>query len=279
MTACPASRSIRQRATLLAPLLALVLGACADAVTAGGDHDRVGLQYAADRRAAEQAAGAEAARADAPATAAAPTGAAPALNANFKSADLDVASYVDRFEGESREIAVARDAIVKALAIQPGEELADVGAGTGLFLAPFHAAVAPDGHVYAVDISTKFIEHMDQRILDEQLDRVSAVLCDDRSAQLRSNSVDVVFICDTYHHFEYPAETMASVHAALRPGGRVVIVDFERIPGVSRDWLLEHVRCGKQTVIDEVVAGGFRYDGELDVAGLGENYVLRFVKQ
>lgn len=203
-------------------------------------------------------------------------GADPSINDRFRADDLDVAEYVLRFEGESREIAVCRDALVAALELSPGEDLADVGAGTGLFLAPFHQAVGPDGQVFAVDISEGFLAFMGQRISEEGLDRVTPVLCDDRTTGLPAASVDVVFVCDTYHHFEYPMDTLASIHAALRPGGRMVIVDFERIPGVTRDWLLEHVRCDKQTVIDEVTAAGFRLDAELPLEGLSENYVLRF---
>ena len=69
---------------------------------------------------------------------------------------------------------------------------------------------------------------------------------------------------------------MASLHRALRSGGEVVMVDFERIPGVSREWVLDHVRCGKDEVIAEVEGDGFELVEELAVPGLAENYVLRF---
>jgi len=88
-----------------------------------------------------------------------------------------------------------------------------------------------------------------------------------------------VFICDTYHHFEYPHHTMASIHAALGRNGEVVIVDFERIPGVSREWTLDHVRAGKQEVIAEMESFGFDLVEEVEVPGLSENYVVRFRKR
>ena len=73
------------------------------------------------------------------------------------------------------------------------------------------------------------------------------------------------------------AATLASIHRALRPGGTLVIVDFDRIPGVSREWLLGHVRCGKQQVIAEVEAAGFAFVEEVPL-GFEENYFVRFRK-
>ena len=88
--------------------------------------------------------------------------------------------------------------------------------------------------------------------------------------------LDLVFICDTYHHFEYPQTTLASLHAALRPGGMLAVVDFERIEGVSRPWVLNHMRAGKEVFRSEIEAAGFRFLEEVEVAGLEENYLLLF---
>ena len=204
-------------------------------------------------------------------------GAPASLNANFVSDELDVESYVEAFEGESREIATSRRAIVAALGLARGMDVADIGAGTGLFLSPLASSLG-DGTLFAVDISPRFTEHMRQRAASEGLPNVDVVLCDERSTRLAAGSVDLVFVCDTYHHFEYPSDTLASIHAALRPGGRLVVVDFERIEGVSRQWLLEHVRAGKQVFRAEIESADFAFDTELDVEGLSENYVLVFTK-
>jgi predicted methyltransferase len=71
---------------------------------------------------------------------------------------------------------------------------------------------------------------------------------------------------------------MKSVRRALVDGGRVVVIDFERIPGVSREWTLGHVRAGKQTFIDEIQAAGFELVAEREIAGFDENYYLEFRK-
>jgi len=200
----------------------------------------------------------------------------PGINESYLDPELDVDAMVARFEVESREIAAHRDAIVAAVGIEPGDDLADIGAGTGLFLAPFASAVGARGSLFAVDIAQPFVEHLTERALNEGFENVEAVLCAEDAVNLPAGSIDIAFVCDTYHHFEYPRSTTTSIHAALRPGGELFIVDFERIPGVSRDWILGHVRAGKQTVIEEVTSYGFELVEEVDVAGLEENYSLRF---
>ena len=107
---------------------------------------------------------------------------------------------------------------------------------------------------------------------------LTPVLCPDDSIGLPPASIDLAYICDTYHHFEQPIATMKSILSALRPGGRLVVLDFERIPGVTRPWLLEHVRAGKETFRAEIETAGFVVDEEVDVAGLSDNYFLRFRK-
>ena len=198
------------------------------------------------------------------------------INDNFLDPGLDVESFIDRFEGESREIAANRGALVEVLRLAPGMDVADVGSGTGLFLSPLARGVGAEGTVYAVDISPVFVEHLRERAAEAGLAQVQVVQCSERSAELPEASVDLIFVCDTYHHFEFPQHTLASLRSALRPGGRLVVVDFERIPGVSRDWMLDHVRAGKEVFRAEIEAAGFGFVQEVDVAGLEENYLLIF---
>lgn len=202
----------------------------------------------------------------------------PGINDNFTNPNLDVDEFVKRFEAESREVFANRARIARAVGLRPGMAVADVGAGTGIFVDFFARDVERHGKVYAVEIAPKFVDRLRERAALRGFDQVEAVLCTERDVSLPPASVDVVFTCDTYHHFEYPSSTLASIHRALRPGGSFVVVDFERIPGVSREWILGHVRCGKETVIEEVTAAGFRFAGEVEISGLRENYFVRFVK-
>lgn len=202
----------------------------------------------------------------------------PGINAPFLAEDVDLDSYVQRFEGESREIARAMGEIAAFCGLRPGVAIADVGAGTGLFEPLFDQAVGPHGKVYAVDLAEAFLGHLVARAADEGWRRVEVVACTERSVELPARSVDVVFVCDTYHHFEYPQGTLASIRRALKPGGLLVVVDFERVEGVSSEWLLGHVRAGKEVFRAEIEEAGFTFLDEPEVRGLEENYLLRFVR-
>lgn len=201
------------------------------------------------------------------------------VNERFLDPSLDVTEYVELFEGESREIALQRDGILQALQLRPGMAVADIGAGTGLFMDPIVGAVGATGKLYAVDISPGFLKHLSERAAAANHTQVEVVQCSERSVELAPNSVDVALICDTYHHFEFPHSTMTSLYEALRPGGRVVVIDFERIEGVSRPWILDHVRASRQVFRAEIEQAGFVYTGELEVPGLSENYVLQFQRR
>ena len=200
----------------------------------------------------------------------------PGINDSFLGEDFELQKYIDRFEGESREIAREHVALTAALNLEPGMEVADVGAGTGLFLPDFSHGVGPEGTVYAVDLAPDFIEHMKERIAEEQLTNVKPILCTEKSAELPKNSVDRIFICDTYHHFEYPLSSLWSLRRALRPGGELLLIDFERIPGITAEWLLDHVRAPREVFIAEFEQSGFELIEEVHVDGFTENYVLRF---
>lgn len=200
----------------------------------------------------------------------------PGINDAFK--NPDVTKYAKTFEGESREVFLQRDKVVAACGLKSGMVVADVGAGTGLYTRLFAKAVGADGQVLAVDIAPKFLEHIQKSARDAGLKNVSPVLCNFDSVDLPPNSVDVAFICDTYHHFEFPQRTMLSLHRALKPNGKLVVIDFIRIPGKSTDWVLNHVRAGQEVVEKEIALEGFKKTDEVKDL-LKENYFVIFTKQ
>jgi predicted methyltransferase len=200
----------------------------------------------------------------------------PGVNTEYLKPDLDVENWVERFEREGREIYDNREKIVAAAGIRPGAAVADIGAGTGLFTPLFSKAVGQRGRVYAVDIVPAFVERIRAQAATNHLTNVEAVLCTERSVELPQESIDLAFICDVYHHFEYPRSSLDSIYRALRPGGEIFLVEFKRIPGVSSDWTLNHVRAGQEVFTEEIEAAGFKMVQEIDM--LKDNYVLRFRK-
>jgi ubiquinone/menaquinone biosynthesis C-methylase UbiE len=188
----------------------------------------------------------------------------------------DLAEWQRRFEHAGREIFDKRHDIVKAAGITPGMAVADVGAGTGLFTFLFAQAAGPRGEVYAVDIIPKFVAHIEAEARRRQASNVVPVLGGERSLSLPEGSVDLIFLCDTYHHFEYPRSMNASMLRALRPGGTLLLIDFHRVPGKTAAGVLAHVRAGQEVFTAELVAAGFVRVGVIPL--LKENYVVRFAK-
>lgn len=200
----------------------------------------------------------------------------PGVNANFEKID-DVERYVKMFEGDGRAIYNSREAIVRALGLKKGMDVADVGAGTGFFSYLFAEKIGEKGTVYAVDIAEEFIALIDKTAAEKGIANVKTLLCTADSTNLGPNSIDAAFVCDVYHHFEFPYKSLASIHQALRDGGTLMIVDFERINGVTTPFSIEHVRCGKGTVMDEIKDSGFDFVKEFPI--MKEQYVITFKKR
>lgn len=192
------------------------------------------------------------------------------------SQDIDV--WLERLEVGSRELYSAREAVVAAVGLSAGDVVADVGAGTGLYTLLFSEAVGPDGIVYAEDIEPLFLDLVNQRAADMELTNVTAVLGREDDVTLPNNSVDVVFIADSYHYFDDRETIMKSVLDALKPGGRLVMVEYDIVQGKPRPEGKEHVKFGKPGVISEIEFVGFEFLDETDVPGLNETYFVVFRK-
>lgn len=199
----------------------------------------------------------------------------PGINDSFK--NPSVKEFVERFEVESREVYQRRDAILKACEIKEGQTVADIGAGTGLFTRLFSKAVGDKGHVIAVDISQNFLNHINELSREQKQTNIATLLCTADSTNLPENSTDLAFICDTYHHFEFPFKTMDSLFQALKPGGRLILIDFHRIEGISSDWTLSHVRAGQNVFEEEIQKSGFVKKSEAKDL-LKDNYFVVFEK-
>ncbi len=199
----------------------------------------------------------------------------PGINAPFEKPTPS--EFLEKFEVESREVFANRNEIVSASKIVPGMTIADIGAGTGLFTRLFAKTAGPNGKVIAVDIAQSFLDHILETCKPEKLTNVTTQLCNQESCLLAPNSIDMAFVCDTYHHFEFPFKTTASIFKALKPDGRLILIDMNRIPGVSSDWAMNHVRADRETVEKEIASCGF-VRAETPELGLKENYFIVYRK-
>lgn len=201
----------------------------------------------------------------------------PGINDLWKSDD--VGRLVGILEAEDREIYAERENLSALVGPLPGIAVADVGAGSGFMAIEFARLVGEKGKVFAVDINPKMMGRIETEARQAGVaETVAAHLGGERSVDLPPDSVDLIFVCDTYHHFEYPRETLGSIYKALKPGGQLVVVEFHRVQGESDDWVLEHVRAGQDVFTREIEAAGFELLNVHVPPFLERNYVLRFQK-
>ena len=198
----------------------------------------------------------------------------PDINSYFQNPDWQ--QWVNTFESPGREVFDKRHAIVAASGVKAGMVVADIGAGTGLFTRLFADSVGKAGKVYAVDISRPFVENILRTSREQGIVNVEGVVNSDKDVSLPADSIDIAFLVDTYHHFEYSVSMLASIRNSLRAGGTLIIIDFRRDPHRSSNWVMGHVRAGKNTVIDEVARAGFQLIDDKPL--LRTNYYLEFRK-
>lgn len=201
-------------------------------------------------------------------------GADPELNDAYRD-PADLRANIRRFEHEGREVRDRKTSIIADLSLKPGMTVVDLGAGTGLYTLDLARAVGPAGRVYAVDIIPHFLQHIGRRAKEAGLDNITLVPAEKSATDLPPGSVDLVFMCDVYHHLERPAEVLADIRRLLRPGGELVLIDLERVPGKSPRWIFDHVRADKSTTLQELLAAGFVLTSDRSAAlGLRDNYLL-----
>jgi ubiquinone/menaquinone biosynthesis C-methylase UbiE len=135
------------------------------------------------------------------------------------------APWLERPEREREEQLTK---MVKALRLKNGMIVADVGAGSGVISVMMARNVAPKGKVLAVDIQPEMLELLSNKLEQQGIKNVEPVLGGIRSPRLDPESVDLALMVDVYHEFSHPYEMMVGISRALKPGGRVVFVEFRK---------------------------------------------------
>ena len=168
----------------------------------------------------------------------------------------DIDQWVKVFEDPARDAWQKPDDIVKALDLKPGDSVADIGAGTGYFTRRFAVAVGPQGKALGLDVEPTMVGYMEGDARKRKLDHYEARLVRADNPGLPPESVDIVFFCDTYHHIENRVSYLINLSGALKPGGRIVIVDFHKRP-LPIGPPPEH-KLSEETVRDEFQRAGYR---------------------
>ena len=132
---------------------------------------------------------------------------------------------IDWLERDTRETEEAPSRAIAALDLKPTDVVADIGAGSGYYTFRI-APLVPRGKVLAVDIQQEMLEYLEAREKELGFTNVEAHLGRIDDTQLAPGTVDVVLLVDAYHEFSHPYEMARSMFRALRPGGRVILLEY-----------------------------------------------------
>jgi ubiquinone/menaquinone biosynthesis C-methylase UbiE len=140
----------------------------------------------------------------------------------------DPKAYIAMLEDPKRDAYQKPHEVVTALGLKPGETLADIGSGSGYFALRFAAHVGEQGRVFAVDVDPEMVRHLNRRIRDAGVRNVQTVLADPDDPLLPDASLDRFVVVNTWHHIEKPVDYLARMKRMLKPGGQVVMIDFQK---------------------------------------------------
>jgi len=164
--------------------------------------------------------------------------------------------------------------LVQAMGLERGMTVADVGTGIGYMLPFLSRAVGRQGHVIGEDIFDDFLASAKQRAENQNLQNVTFVKGAETDPGLPEGQVDQVLVLDVYHHFDYPEKMLAGIHKALKPGGKLAIVEYYKSPeAMPNGRAMTHIRLNKPDVIKEIEANHFRLVSEREHIP-GSQYML-----
>ena len=132
------------------------------------------------------------------------------------------AAWLERPEREREE---RTDLLIENLPLEADDVVADIGAGTGYFSFPMASRV-PDGKVLAVDIQQEMLDIIEKRRNESGIENVDTILGTETDPRLPDGAVDLVLIVDAYHEFSHPREMGRAIASALKPGGRLVLIEY-----------------------------------------------------
>ena len=145
--------------------------------------------------------------------------------------------------------------VIPAIDLKEGMVVGEIGAGRGRYSVMLAKHVGEKGHIYANDIDKESIEYLDLRCKRDKIDNITTILGKERDPLLPENTVDMIFIVNTYHHITHPVEVLKNARPALKSAGTLVIIDG--VPG-KYGGSSSHT-TPKEELISQAKEAGFRF--------------------
>lgn len=181
---------------------------------------------------------------------------------------------INWLERSDREKEENTSQLLKNMNIQPGDSIADVGAGSG-YHAFKMAKLASEGFIYAVDIQPEMLQAISVKQSEQQVNNIQTIQGSEKSINLDENSVSKILLVDVYHEFNFPKEMIESMHKSLTSDGKIYLIEYKaedaNIP------IKEIHKMSEKQAVKEFEASGFRL--EQNIENLPWQHCLIFVKE
>jgi arsenite methyltransferase len=155
------------------------------------------------------------------------------------------------------------DKIVKNLELRQGQKVADIGVGGGYFTLRFADIVGTDGRVFAVDTDQNFLDFVKKTAEEKGLVNVETVLATKDGVTLPEKSIDLIFMRNVCHHLANRSEYFKKLKTALKPDGRIAIIDYRRAKGFSFHKMFGHY-VPKEKIMKEMKEAGYQLEKDWD---------------
>jgi ubiquinone/menaquinone biosynthesis C-methylase UbiE len=188
----------------------------------------------------------------------------------------DIKKYLEQLDSEDRDQYQKPRQVIEALNLRPGLAVADLGSGSGYFTRRFIEAVTETGKVYAVDVEPEMLKYTEESVVHMHRSYTAEfILARPDNPKLPYESIDLLFLCNTYHHLEERAKYFSDTKSSLKPGGRLAIIDFYNDERSGELGFPKQHLVPRDTVITELTKAGYRVVREHTF--LPRQYFLEFV--
>ena len=170
----------------------------------------------------------------------------------------DIKQYLQHLDSEERDQYQKPRQVIDALNLKPGLAVADLGSGSGYFTRRFIEAVTETGKVYAVDVEPEMLKYAEESVIHMHRSYTAEfILARPDSPKLPYQSIDLLFVCNTYHHLEERTKYFSDTKSSLKPGGRVAIIDFYHDERSGELGFPKRHLVPRETVIAELTLAGY----------------------
>jgi ubiquinone/menaquinone biosynthesis C-methylase UbiE len=196
------------------------------------------------------------------------------VDASAQVGPRETKEWIQNLDRPERIAGLKIDEVLAVLKLKPGDNVADIGSGTGAFSLPFAKAVAPSGKVYAVDIDPGLLDYIAQKAKKENVANIQTVKGEFSDPKLPTHDVDLAFFHDVLHHIQNRQAYLKALGTYIKPTGRIALIEMNRDDPKTPHRNSPEMLLSKDEVKNWMAAAGFRPGEEYDVYGNPKWFII-----